>query len=91
MAGWVCGLVPCRGVPLYMCSPHWTGQHQFDSCASYEKCEYEFAISELMGLCRANKNGSNSQRCLALIGIVAKVNPTFCQSYEDICPRLDVK
>jgi hypothetical protein len=77
-------------VPLYMCSPPWSGQKTtFQSCSyEYEKCEYEFAISEVLGLCRANKNGSNSQRCMALIAKVAKVNPTFCQSYEDICPRL---
>jgi hypothetical protein len=77
-------------VPLYMCSPPWTGgRGTFQSCAGeYEKCEYEFAISEVMGVCRAEMNGSNSQRCLALISIVAKSNPTFCQSYEDICPSV---
>jgi hypothetical protein len=82
-------------VPMYFCSPRWTGgKGTFQSCASdYERCEYDFAISEVLGRCRTSQDAMpmdvDVRRCVYLLEKVTKVNPTFCQSYEDICPRVD--
>jgi hypothetical protein len=79
-------------VPLYICSPYWTGKNQFKSCASeHERCEYDFAISEVLARCRIGQdaNDAHMRRCADLRTIVIRVNRTFCQTCEDICPRVD--
>ena len=78
-------------VPLYFCSPEATGKRVFRSC-SYDECEYDFAVSEVLATCRISQDKSEAQmrRCADLRAIVTRVNPTFCQSFEDICPSVSV-
>jgi hypothetical protein len=88
-------------VPIYMCSREASGRDQFVSCGargawtgvprSEDDCEYEYAISEVLTTCRINQMASDAatRRCARLREIVTRVNRTFCQTFEDMCPSVN--
>ena len=86
-------------IPIYMCPR----ERNFPSCGfvrghdplprSEDDCEYEYAISEVLATCRIGQMASDAatRRCADLREIVTRVNRTFCQTFEDMCPSVGVR